>query len=80
MGITCKQATEFLSKREEGKLKLGQRVQLAGHLMVCSLCKRFETYNDSIRQLLKSSYDTSTERLPAEKKSSIIKQMVENMS
>lgn len=48
IGITCKKAVDYISKKEEGKLSLWQRIQLARHLAICSLCKRFAYQNKMI--------------------------------
>jgi hypothetical protein len=39
--ITCKQATEYVIKREEGKLPLKKHVLLWLHTGICGLCKLF---------------------------------------
>jgi len=40
--ISCKKATYLLSKKEEGKLTLLDKLRLRGHLTICSWCRRFE--------------------------------------
>ncbi len=40
--ISCKKATYLVSKKEEGKLSWIERIQLRGHLTICSLCRKFE--------------------------------------
>ncbi len=46
--ITCKQATKFISQKEEGKLSIRQRYQLWMHLAVCIFCKMFHKQNEII--------------------------------
>ncbi|MEP7318129.1 MAG: hypothetical protein ABI921_05300 [Panacibacter sp.] len=46
--ITCKQATKFISQKEEGKLSLQQRWQLWMHLGVCAVCRIFQKQNKII--------------------------------
>ncbi|HRI20260.1 MAG TPA: hypothetical protein PLA68_04880 [Panacibacter sp.] len=46
--ITCKEATKFISQKEEGKLSLRQRWQLWMHLGVCAVCRIFERQNKVI--------------------------------
>lgn len=46
--ITCRQATDFISKKEEGKLSLAQSIQLIYHLFICSFCKLFYRQNKII--------------------------------
>ena len=54
IGITCKQAVDYISKREEQKLSFRQRIQLWRHLAVCSLCKTFAVQNKAIAQMFKN--------------------------
>lgn len=46
--ISCKQATDFISRKEEGKLSLRKRWQLWQHLAICSFCKLFYKQNKII--------------------------------
>ena len=46
--ITCKQATTFISQKEEGRLSLRQRWQLWMHLGVCKICRLFKKQNKII--------------------------------
>jgi hypothetical protein len=55
IGITCRKAVDYISKKEEGKISLWQRIQLARHLAVCSLCKRFAHQNSIIAEMFKNS-------------------------
>ncbi len=40
--ITCSDATLYVSKREEGKLSLPNRLKLFLHLVICKFCRLFE--------------------------------------
>ncbi|TAH09833.1 MAG: hypothetical protein EAZ12_05720 [Sphingobacteriia bacterium] len=73
MGISCKTAVDYISKKEEGKLSLFQRFQLWRHLAICYLCKRFEQQNKIIINSLKihSSNNFVNEPLKTEDKKSI---------
>ena len=46
--ITCKQATDMVSKKEEVKLSFLNRIQLWYHLFICSVCKLFSLQNELI--------------------------------
>lgn len=46
--ISCKKATTFIVKKEEGKLTIKQRLQLWLHLSICSFCKLFLKQNKLI--------------------------------
>ena len=48
VNLTCKQAVDYISKKEEGKLSSWQRVKLWQHLAICSLCRAFSTQNKII--------------------------------
>ncbi len=54
MMISCKEATEFILKKEEGKLSFRQRVQLWQHLGICGLCKLFAKQNKMITRAAKN--------------------------
>jgi hypothetical protein len=43
--ISCKQAVDLISKKEEGKLSSAQRFALWRHLAGCSLCRIFSVQN-----------------------------------
>ncbi len=43
--ISCKEATDFITKKEESKLSLRQRFQLWKHLAVCNFCRLFAKQN-----------------------------------
>jgi hypothetical protein len=40
--ISCKQATELIIKKEQGKLMATQNLQLQPHLAICNMCRLFE--------------------------------------
>lgn len=48
MMITCKQATDMVSKKEEGKLSFLNKIQLWFHLFICTVCKLFYRQNELI--------------------------------
>lgn len=74
MSITCKQATDYISKKEEGKITMLQRYQLWRHVAVCSLCKLFYKQNKLLVSSLKqaSAYE---ETLANEEKAAMIKML-----
>ncbi len=81
MGISCKTAVDYISKKEEGKLSLIQRFQLWRHLAACYLCKRFENQNKTMIDNIKSHSSSNyiNESLNLDEKQSIIKVLEENM-
>ncbi len=46
--ISCKEATYLISKKEEGKITMVERLKLSFHLMMCRFCKMFEKQNNFI--------------------------------
>lgn len=48
--INCRQAVDFISKKEEGKLSAQQRFKLWRHLSECSLCHTFSVQNKIMAQ------------------------------
>ncbi|MBA4197186.1 MAG: hypothetical protein C0459_06480 [Chitinophaga sp.] len=46
--ISCKEATDFISKKEEGKLTIMQRYALWRHLLICTMCRLFNLQNKTI--------------------------------
>lgn len=70
--ITCVQAVDYLSKKEEGKLTLWQRYQLWRHLMACSLCKLFKIQTS---QLIRSVRKVPPNSMPATDKAALIEKL-----
>jgi hypothetical protein len=40
--VTCKEATQLVSKMQDQRLSLGERLKLRLHLLICVACARFE--------------------------------------
>lgn len=51
--ISCKEAVEYILKKEEQKLSLLQRMELWRHMAICSLCRIFAAQNRDINQAIK---------------------------
>ena len=64
--INCEKATFLISKKEEDKLSLSERIDLFFHLSICKLCKQFESQTKYITQQIKH-INTSTKLTDAEK-------------
>lgn len=77
MMITCKQATDFISKKEEGKLTLKQRYQLRLHTMLCILCRLFYRQNKVMITSLKNTDSHGHKPLEPADKAAFIKAMEE---
>ncbi len=46
--ITCKKATLFILKNEEGKLRFMDRLRMRFHLSICHFCKQFQIQSSII--------------------------------
>jgi len=66
--ISCKKAGFLLSKKEENKLTWLEKIQLKGHITICSLCRRFEEQTGWIILNAKHAHTHSEAKLPAEVK------------
>ena len=73
--ITCKEATNFISIKEEGKLSFKQRIQLLLHLGICSLCELFYKQNKIITQRSAHLDEHTNATLSQPEKEAIIKRI-----
>ena len=78
MGISCKTAVDYISKKEEGKLNFIQKYHLFRHLAICYICKRFEKQNKEITTIFKSSASKEIDTLKQSDKEVIINALEEN--
>ena len=76
MKITCKQAVNYISKKEEGKLSAAQRFALWRHLAICSLCRLFSQQNKTIVKAIKEGGDSGT-ALGSQDKEAMMKNIIE---
>ncbi len=75
--ITCKQATEFVVKRDEGKLSIKNRCLLLLHLGICGLCKIFAKQSKFIGKNSKNLHSHIDETLSPEEKQQIITSLLQ---
>ncbi|QEC68051.1 hypothetical protein FRZ67_12330 [Panacibacter ginsenosidivorans] len=73
--ITCKEATNFISLKEERKLTVKQRIQLLLHLGICSLCKLFYRQNKIITQRAAHLHEHTNATLSQPEKEAIIQRI-----
>ena len=74
--ITCREATNFISQKEEGKITFSQRIKLAIHLLICEFCKLFYKQN---KFLAKNFLNLKTEdSLTEEEQTKITRTIEEN--
>lgn len=74
--ITCKEATDMLSQKEEGKISYENRLKLWYHLFLCKWCRAFKKQDSLIIKHL-HSLDTRDEQqvLSEEEKKSMIEKL-----
>jgi hypothetical protein len=73
--ISCKEAVDFMLKKEEGKLSLWNQVKLWQHMMICTLCAIFYKQNKLINNTAKLSKE-SPYQLTADDKETIIRNVL----
>ena len=76
--ITCGEATDFNSKKEEGKLCFRQKIQLAIHLYLCELCRFFSKQNKVITRGVGKIHEHIDARLSEGQKNELI-EVLENL-
>lgn len=63
--ISCKRATELISKQMEEKLTLKEDLSLKLHLFICEFCEKFSQQIKMIREALtKGEVHTEEEKIP----------------
>jgi len=77
--ITCKEATTFISLKEERKLSVKQQIQLWLHLGICSLCKLFYRQNKIITQHAARLQEHTQAELSPEEKTIMINKINETV-
>jgi hypothetical protein len=75
--ISCKEATNYISRNEEGRLSPKQRIQLWLHLGVCTFCKLFYKQNKIIIQQALQLHEKETAQLSNADKELIIARIEE---
>ncbi|MBI3150318.1 MAG: zf-HC2 domain-containing protein [Betaproteobacteria bacterium] len=50
--ITCKQASELVSRTQEGPLSLREKLSLRLHLLICDGCARFAKQVNFLREAM----------------------------
>ena len=73
--ISCKEAVEYILKKEEGELSFIQRIQLWRHLAICNLCKIFSIQNGMINRAMKERRSKYVP-LSEEEKDNIVKNVL----
>lgn len=66
--ISCKEAVDYILKKEEGKLSLLQKLSLWRHFAVCNLCRIFSRQNNLMNQAMRQRMGNVTPLSDEEKK------------
>ena len=79
--ISCKRASQLISKSLDQRLTFFERLCLRLHLLICEVCSRFRqqlyTLRLAIKELLKQTENDETILLPLQSKKRI-KEMIES--
>lgn len=51
--ITCREASHLISRQQDARLTLGERMQLRFHLMMCNACRRFAAQAEFLRRAMR---------------------------
>ncbi len=70
--LSCEKATFLMSKKEEGKLSVTERIQLKLHLGICDFCSRFQKQTAFISRHADHLHHHHPATLSPEKKEAII--------
>lgn len=57
--LSCKNATEFVEKKQHEKLTFKEGLQLKLHLMMCKICSAYEKQSLLIGKVLKKHFNTT---------------------
>ena len=73
LNISCKKATYLVSKKEQKRINLFDRIKLLIHLSICVLCRRFEKQSNLI--IKNVTLTSADEKLSDEAKDRIIESL-----
>jgi len=73
--ITCKHATELISKSMEEELSVRERFSLRLHLFICEFCEQFRKQIEVLRRAVKREDSVCGEKLSEEAKHRILEKI-----
>ncbi len=73
--LSCERATFLMSKKEEGKISLKERLQLRLHLSLCDFCTRFQKQTSFFTKNAPHVHEHVDVKLSDEKKAEIKQQL-----
>lgn len=71
--ISCRQSTEWVIRKEQGKLSVKQNVQLLSHLAICSFCRLFSDQSSLIDIAMKTCKSEDAYQLSSKEKEELLK-------
>lgn len=71
--ISCKKATELISKSMEEPLSTQEELALKVHLFVCEWCEQFRKQMKVVSKVLKSGHSTDSKSLSSDAKAKLLK-------
>ena len=72
--MNCKEATEASIRKTDGKIGLGERIQLWMHLLACKYCTLFSKQQEWLNKSL-SKYSDQNANFSAEEKDTMNQQL-----
>ena len=78
INISCKHATFLISKQQETKLSLINKMQLMWHLAICNVCKLYKKQTAYFLQKIKNSRteDTKLSQTAKDKINKVVEQVI----
>lgn len=52
--LNCREATQLVSAARDRKLRVGERIGLGFHLLICALCRRYARQLEVIGRVLRA--------------------------
>jgi hypothetical protein len=71
--INCRQSTEWVIKKEHGKLSVRENLQLLSHLAICRFCRLFAYQSSFINKAFDKSKGTDVLPFTAAEKEKLLR-------
>lgn len=78
--ISCRKSTEWIIKKEHGKLSVKQNLQLISHLAICNCCRFFSEQSLFINQALINRRNTDPVLLSTYEKEEMLRSIQKAMT
>ena len=77
--ITCRKSTEWIIKKELGKLPFHQKLQLLSHLAICKACRLFARQSTFLTKAFRQANSALSTRLTATEKETLFHSVKEKL-